>query len=96
MNKNYTIFIVVLTLIVSFDLQNATAQTWSPQNSGVTHYFSAVHFADANIGAAVGIGAGNVSAIVTTNDGGTTWIPRSLGSTKRLNDVFLPTLQTYG
>lgn len=54
--------------------------TWIAQASGTSENLYAVHFADAQRGAAVG----RRGTVVVTADGGATWTPRPLG-----RDVFL-------
>ena len=54
--------------------------TWTPQASGTSENLYAVHFADAQRGAAVG----RRGTVVVTTNGGATWTPRPLG-----REVFL-------
>jgi photosystem II stability/assembly factor-like uncharacterized protein len=58
-------------------------QTWTAQTSGTTDDLYAVHFADAQHGAAVG----RRGTVLVTADGGATWQPRPLGRASYLGAV---------
>jgi predicted esterase/photosystem II stability/assembly factor-like uncharacterized protein len=64
------------SIIMSID----DGQTWTAQISHTTENLYAVHFFDANHGAAVG----RRGTVVVTSDGGSSWTPRPLGK-----DVYL-------
>ena len=59
--------------------------SWSAQVSGTTENLYAVHFADAQHGAAVG----RRGSVVVTADGGAHWTPRSIGRDAYLGAVYV-------
>jgi len=59
--------------------------SWQAQPSGTTENLYAVHFADAQHGAAVG----RRGTIIVTEDGGAHWTPRPLGKEAYLGAVFV-------
>lgn len=66
------------------------SQPFLPQNSGLTSVFSAIDFADDNVGMAVSYNG----EIVKTVNGGTNWVSQNSGTSTTLRDVVMIDSQT--
>lgn len=81
----------LLTIIPLFIGLFSIAQTFSPQNSGVTSQLNAISFSTPSTGIVVG----NSGVIRKTSDAGLTWTASSSGTSVDLNDVAFVNSSTY-
>ena len=79
--------IFTLVIVGNLSMNITKAQTWTTQTSNSTEDLRAVNFYDLNTGIASGING----AIVTTTDGGSTWVPRTSG----VSTVFITYLLNF-
>lgn len=82
-----------LTLFVALGGSTYAQQsgwTWAPQTSSTNQYLQAIHFANADMGWAVGSGG----VILRTTNGGVSWVGQTSGQTQLLFSVFFDGTET--
>lgn len=81
-------FLTLVTFLIGL---SSVAQTFLPQNSGVTTQLNALNFSSPSTGIVVG----NGGVIRKTSDAGLNWLASNSGTTVDLNDVVYLTASTY-
>ena len=91
LTKTITIMKLFLTFIISFVGLSSVAQTFSPQNSGVSSQLNGLDFSSPSVGMVVG----NSGVIRKTTDAGLTWTTSTSGTTYDLTGIAFLSGSTY-
>jgi len=91
LTKTITIMKIFLALVISFIGLSSIAQTFSPQNSGVSSQLNGIDFSSSSVGIVVG----NSGVIRKTTDAGLTWTASTSGTTYDLTGVAFLNGSTY-
>jgi len=91
LTKTPIIMKLFLTLILSLVGLSSIAQTFSPQNSGVTSQLNGIDFSSPSVGMVVG----NSGVIRKTTDAGLTWTASASGTTYDLAGIAFLSGSTY-